>query len=63
MFINGAWRATATTFPVLNPLNGVAHAQAPQGTPSLIDEAVRAAEAAGKTWGELPKEARAAHLV
>ena len=62
VFINGAWKKTLSTFPVTSPLTGLVHAQAPQGTVELVDEAVKAAAAAFSSWGVLPAAARAAHL-
>ena len=62
VFVNGAFVKTLTTFAVVNPLTAAVHAQAPQGTPALIDDAVRAADAAFKPWRALSCEARAGYL-
>ena len=62
VFINGAWVKTAATFPVLSPLTGAEHAQAPHGTAAHVAQAVEAAAAAFPAWSQLAPGARAAHL-
>jgi betaine-aldehyde dehydrogenase len=62
VFINGAWRKTLTSFPVVSPTTGAVHAQAPQGTAETVDEAVRAAATAFVSWAATPAATRAAHL-
>ena len=62
VFVNNTWRAVAASFAVTNPATGAPLARAPLASPELVDEAVRAAAAAGAGWGALPHAARAAHL-
>lgn len=50
LIINGERRDTPTTFGVVNPATGEVHAQAPECTRELLDEAFAAAAAAQPAW-------------
>lgn len=45
-FVNGAFIETGKIFDVINPINGVVHAQAHEADQALVDQAVKAARAA-----------------
>jgi acyl-CoA reductase-like NAD-dependent aldehyde dehydrogenase len=50
LIINGERRDAPSTFGVVNPATGEVHAQAPDCTPELLDEAFAAASAAFGSW-------------
>ena len=50
LIINGERRDAPSTFGVVNPATGQVHAQAPDCTPELLDEAFAAAAAAYGSW-------------
>ncbi len=62
IYLNGAWKATEATFPVLESATGNLLADCPKATPADVDAAVTAAAAAFKTWGKTPAAERAAWL-
>jgi aldehyde dehydrogenase (NAD+) len=51
-----------THFDSLNPATGAPLAQVAQGTPAVVEQAVKAAEAALPGWQQLGGHARARHL-
>ena len=61
-FIGGKWVRGTRHFDSLNPATGDALAQVAQGTPAVVDQAVKAAEAALPAWQQLGSHARARHL-
>jgi len=61
-FIGGAWRKGAEHFEASNPATGGALAQITQGTEGDVDDAVKAARKALKTWSALPGHVRARYL-
>lgn len=61
--INGQQVSTAETLDVINPATGEVFAQAPKATPEHLDDAVRAAQAAFKTWKRTPFADRQALLI
>ena len=60
LIINGKKVATDDTFPVINPATEDVVAQCPFATPEQLDDAVRAATEAFKSWSRVPDEERAA---
>jgi acyl-CoA reductase-like NAD-dependent aldehyde dehydrogenase len=50
MTINGNKVRDQATFDVVNPATGKVEAQAPECSPEQLDEALKAAEAAGSSW-------------
>lgn len=55
VLINGAWRDTAETLPIVNPSTGEEMGRIARGTAQDIDDAVAAATAAlDGAWGKLP---------
>src|SRR5579859_10466 len=61
-FVNGAWRAAAASFEVLNPATRQVLAQVGQGTPEDVDAAVQAARDAFPAWSATPGHVRARYL-
>ena len=61
-FIGGKWVRGTRHFDSLNPATGDALAQVAQGTPAVVEQAVKAAEAALPAWQQLGSHARARHL-
>lgn len=59
-FINGEWRGAASgeTFPVTNPANGERLSTVPSLTPRDVDDTILAADAALRSWRELPARKR-----
>jgi succinate-semialdehyde dehydrogenase / glutarate-semialdehyde dehydrogenase len=59
-FINGEWREASSgdTFPVINPATGETLTRVPALTQHDVDEAIHAANAALKGWGELAPRKR-----
>jgi aldehyde dehydrogenase (NAD+) len=61
-FIGGRWVKGGGHFETLNPATGQPLAQVAQGTPALVEQAVKAAEAALPGWQALGGHGRARHL-
>jgi aldehyde dehydrogenase (NAD+) len=61
-FIGGRWVRGAKHFDSLNPATGAALAQVAQGTAAVVEQAVKAAEAALPGWQQLGCHGRARHL-
>ncbi len=61
-FIGGRWVKGSGHFVTLNPATGQPLAQVAQGTPALVEQAVKAAEAAQVGWQALGGHGRARHL-
>jgi len=61
-FINGTFRPAGDTFEILEPATDRYLAAVSQGTPTDVDDAVRAARAAQPDWAGLPGHERARHL-
>lgn len=64
MLIGGEWRGAGDgrTRPVINPANGAAFAEVPEGTPGDAHAALVCAEAAQPAWAALTGVQRAAYL-
>ena len=60
-FIDGALRESRTTewLDLTNPATGELLARLPLSTPADVDDAVRSAQSAFRTWGETPVVERA----
>src|SRR5689334_16346636 len=50
MIIGGERREGSATFPVIDPATGQAHAEAPDCSPQLLDQAMDAAAGAFESW-------------
>jgi aldehyde dehydrogenase (NAD+) len=61
-FIGGRWVRGGKHFGSLNPATGAVLAQVAQGTPAMVEQAVKAAEAALPAWQQLGSHGRARHL-
>ncbi|MEL6981259.1 MAG: aldehyde dehydrogenase family protein, partial [Actinomycetota bacterium] len=59
LFINGAWRTTATKLPVLNPATEQTIGQLPVAGPAELDDAVDAAAAGFAIWSRTAPRDRA----
>jgi acyl-CoA reductase-like NAD-dependent aldehyde dehydrogenase len=62
LFINGNWVAAPKTFNVNEGATGTLLATCPLASPEQVDEAVKAAHTAFKTWSKTPAAERAAWL-
>ena len=61
-FVGGRWLKGSGHFESINPATGQPLAQIAQGTAALVDQAVKAAEAALPGWQDLSDHGRARHL-
>lgn len=59
LYINGEWRTTANSQPVLNPATGLEIGRLPVAGPSELNEALAAAEAGFAIWRQTPPKQRA----
>jgi betaine-aldehyde dehydrogenase len=62
LFINGAFQPAAAAFAVEDPTTGQPLANAGGASPQQVDEAVKAAAAAFKSWRKVPDAERAGWL-
>ena len=61
-YIDGKWRAGASHFDAFSPSTGEPLAKITQGTEADVDDAVKAARRAYKTWSTTPGHIRARYL-
>jgi aldehyde dehydrogenase (NAD+) len=61
-YIQGRWIKGSQPFDSINPATGQTLAQVAQGTPAVVDQAVKAAAAALPAWQALGAHGRARHL-
>jgi succinate-semialdehyde dehydrogenase/glutarate-semialdehyde dehydrogenase len=59
MYIDGQWRSSESTLPVVNPATEVVVGQVPVATTSDLDDAVSAATEGFKVWSRTAPKARA----
>ncbi len=59
LYINGTWRSTDETMPVINPSTEEVIGQVPVATTSDLDDALAAATAGFEIWSQTPPKARA----
>ncbi|WP_163851887.1 NAD-dependent succinate-semialdehyde dehydrogenase [Pseudooceanicola aestuarii] len=63
LFINGQWRQTADTIPVLNPEDETVIGTTPMARRTDLDDALEAAETGFRIWSRTPAKERAAVLM
>lgn len=59
LYINGSWRTTKETMPVINPSTEEEIGRVPVATTADLDDALAAAAAGFKVWSETPPRQRA----
>jgi succinate-semialdehyde dehydrogenase/glutarate-semialdehyde dehydrogenase len=59
LYIDGAWRKTASDLPVINPSTEEVIGQVPVAGPQDLDDALQAAKAGFETWSQTPPRDRA----
>jgi aldehyde dehydrogenase (NAD+) len=61
-YINGVWKATADTYPKINPSTGKAQGAFPSSGPSDVGTAVLSARKAFKSWRKVSRFARSDYM-
>jgi len=59
LFINGSWRTTDETIPVVNPATEEVIGQLPRARPQDLDDALQAAQNGFELWSQTPPKVRA----